>query len=307
MTAQFAVAPGHASSMKDVIHRLEHYLGLPGGKQLRALAEDARFDLPRALEECRKGATPGNRYAQPLQFLLGHAAWTTGDEHRDGVHGVVGHSLGEFLAVSIAGSVSWLDTLRLVVRCGTVMDAVHRLRPGAMSALLGFDESEASQLCASVVSDGSGPLEIANINLVDQVVVSGDRRSVEELERRAPTAEGKRIVRLGIAGAAHSSMYAGRDPLQAVLRGVSITAPSMPLYLSTMPQRVSHADGVRQALAGILINRVDWVRTLKTVRAAHPEFSPVLVFPDRGMATMLKRSGHPARPSLSENLSSMPT
>lgn len=296
MTTHIAVAPGHASSMNDVIRRLERHLGQPEQRRhIFVLAEDADFDLPRALDVCRLGPIPGNRFAQPLQFLLGYAAWKSIGDHDDMVGGVAGHSLGEFLAVAIVGAVSWSDSLRLVVRCGTVMDAIHRIRPGAMSALLGFDVLETSHLCAVAVDAVPGALEIANINLTDQIVVSGDQRCVEELERRAQTAEGKRVIRLGIAGAAHSSIYADHDPMHAVLKNVSITSPRIPLYLSTKAKRISDAHDVRQALAGILANRVDWVQTLQAVDAEHPGFSPELIFPDRGMASILRRAGHPSR------------
>lgn len=296
MTIRIAIAPGHASSMNDVVKRLEHYLRSHNQrKSIMALAYDAGFDLEHALAECGKTEPLANRFAQPLQFLLGYAAWTSSRDDESIVDGVAGHSLGEFLAVAIVKSVSWPDSLRLVLRCGAAMDAVHRIRPGAMSALLGFNMAETSRLCTDTLDTVPGALEIANVNLIDQIVVSGDLHCVEELERRAQTREGKRIVRLSIAGAAHSSIYADRDPMRAVLKNVSIVSPQIPLYLSTKSQRISNAKDVSSALAEVLANRVDWVRTLELLDAEQPGFSPELIFPDRSMASILKRAGYWSR------------
>ena len=113
MTIRIAIAPGHASSMNDVVKRLEHYLRSHNQrKSIMALAYDAGFDLEHALAECGKTEPLANRFAQPLQFLLGYAAWTSSRDDESIVDGVAGHSLGEFLAVACQPPIGF------ALRCG---------------------------------------------------------------------------------------------------------------------------------------------------------------------------------------------
>ncbi|NLR25631.1 ACP S-malonyltransferase [Rothia dentocariosa] len=288
MTTRFIVVPGHSSSMNFIVNQLlqmrEDFLW----DRIRDLADEASFDVNRALKECMRVTIPANRYAQPLQFLLGYAFYTMKPTKQEGTQGVTGHSLGEFLAIAIAGSINWADGLRLVMRCGTVMDAMHRVRPGAMSALLGFANNEVAQICEAGARGPSDYLEIANINSIDQIVVSGDIHCLDEMEQRVKTTSERRIIRLGIRGAAHSSMYAGRDPMNAVLKNITVKAPSIPLFLSTVPGRIDDAAGVKEAIKGILVNRVNWVRTMADIYQLYPDASLNILFPDRGMANLLK-------------------
>lgn len=295
MTTQFIVVPGHSSSMNFIVNQLlqmrEDFLW----DRIRDLADEASFDVNRALKECMRVTIPANRYAQPLQFLLGYAFYTMKPTKQEGTQGVTGHSLGEFLAIAIAGSINWADGLRLVMRCGTVMDAMHRVRPGAMSALLGFSNNEVVQICEAGARGPSDYLEIANINRIDQIVVSGDIHCLDEMEHRVKTTSERRIIRLGIRGAAHSSMYAGRDPMNAVLKNITVKAPSIPLFLSTVPGRIDDAAGVKEAIKGILVNRVNWVRTMADIYQLYPDASLNILFPDRGMANLLKNYFSPRK------------
>ncbi|WP_418908742.1 ACP S-malonyltransferase [Glutamicibacter endophyticus] len=288
MTTRFVVVPGHASSMAEVVRQLREIRENSSWKHIEELANNSNFDVDCALSKCEHTAVPENRYAQPLQFLLGYACYLSEPTDLQSIQGVAGHSLGEFLAAAIAGSISWNDGLRLVTRCGTVMDATHRVRPGAMSALLGFSENEVSQLCSLGTRKSSDSLGIANINRADQIVVSGDLHCLNDMERHIKTAPGKRVVRLGIRGSAHSSIYEGRDPMNPILKTVSIKAPAIPLFLSTVSSPVNEASQVREALAGILVNQVNWVRTMHSFHQTVPGVSPRMLFHDRGMSSLLK-------------------
>lgn len=289
MIPRIAVAPGHGSPMKDVVERVVVWLERPEGDLLRELTRQVGFDMERALKRSSNVRFPPNRYAQPLEFLLGYASWMSLCSAGEETDAVAGHSLGEFLAIAIAQSASWVDSLRLVMRCGIVMDAMNRIRPGAMIALLGFAEAEVSDMCAAITADTPGCLDIANLNQPDQIIVSGDRFLVEQLEERSQGTPGRRGLRLSIVGAAHCSIYDDRRPMAAVLDTVKISDPKKDLYLSTTPGRTATAFDVERSIAGILSNRVDWVRTLSEAQRDHPSFEALLLYPDRGMANILRR------------------
>ena len=88
---------------------------------------------------------------------------------------VVGHSVGEFAALSAAGVLGPAEAIGLVRERGLAMAEAARQRPGAMAAILGLADEEVEKLCRRIV--GVWP---ANYNCPGQIVVSGEHEAVEE-------------------------------------------------------------------------------------------------------------------------------
>src|SRR5262249_3698239 len=90
---------------------------------------------------------------------------------------VAGHSVGEYAALAVAGSISLADAVRLVRVRGR---ARHRAVPvgvGARPALLGVDFEQAA---ASAAEAARGQIvQAANDNGGGQVVISGQKPAVE--------------------------------------------------------------------------------------------------------------------------------
>jgi acyl transferase domain-containing protein/acyl carrier protein len=130
---------------------------------------------------------------------------------------MIGHSLGEYVAATVAGVWGLEDALMLVAERARLMDAMPR---GAMLAL-GLGEDEVRPLLG-------GGLGIATLNGPAATVVSGPVAAVERLQGEM-AARGVFCRRLPIRLAAHSSlMEPVAAPLAELLRGVRLAAPSIP-------------------------------------------------------------------------------
>lgn len=110
---------------------------------------------------------------------------------------LIGHSLGEYVAAVVAGSVDLADAIALVSVRATLL---ARLPSGAMISV-----EAAERELASFIGDG---LSLAAVNGPRRCVVSGPRPSVEELETRL-AAGGIHVQRLRIRGAGHSAQVDG--------------------------------------------------------------------------------------------------
>lgn len=166
--------------------------------------------------------------AQPL---LVAAALAVAAEVLDGpVRGAVtaGHSVGEFAAAAIAGSLSPEAALVLVRERGRAMASASALTPTGMSAVLGGEPAEVAAALESL------RLTAANRNGVGQVVAAGP---LEALQRLADDPPAKARVRpLSVAGAFHTSyMRSARDVLAGLAAGVPVRDPRMTM--------LSNADG----------------------------------------------------------------
>src|SRR5438105_7592227 len=76
---------------------------------------------------------------------------------------VAGHSVGEFAALAVAGSLSLQDAIRAVATRAEAMRRCGRARPGGMAAVIGLPLEEVEALCGAV----DGLVAPANHNAPD--------------------------------------------------------------------------------------------------------------------------------------------
>jgi len=166
------------------------------------------------------------------ELTLTHNAQPAILAHTLAVHSVVraalepvlaaGHSLGEYSAYSIAGSLGLADAARLVRRRGELMLAAGEARAGTMTAVLGLNAVEVEAICRDSSVDGS-VVVAANINAPDQTVLSGDPDAVERAGDRCKQAGAKRVLPLKVSGAFHSPlMEPAALGLQTVLDSIEL-------------------------------------------------------------------------------------
>ncbi len=135
---------------------------------------------------------------------------------------MIGHSIGEYVAASLAGVLRLEDALMLVSVRGRLMDSMP------VGAMLAVPLSEAEARSAL-----TGNLSVAAINSPASCVISGPVGEVEELEHRM-AARGLQCRRLTTSHAFHSAMMdAAVGPFVETVRGVRLSAPSIS-YLSNV-------------------------------------------------------------------------
>jgi [acyl-carrier-protein] S-malonyltransferase len=91
-----------------------------------------------------------------------------------------GHSVGEYAALVASGVISFSKAVELVRLRGQLMQKAVPVGKGGMLAVMGLDPDEVIQLCDWAAKKcGEGPLEPANYNSPNQIVVSGNSKAVE--------------------------------------------------------------------------------------------------------------------------------
>ena len=89
---------------------------------------------------------------------------------------IAGHSLGEYSALCAAGSLSLMDTAKLLRTRGKAMQDAVPFNKGAMAAFIGVDITTSLKILEQVSS--IGVCNIGNDNADGQVVISGDIRAI---------------------------------------------------------------------------------------------------------------------------------
>lgn len=147
---------------------------------------------------------------------------------------VVGNSLGECVAATVAGVWSYEDALRSVVRQAQVLEA--RCSRGGMIAVL--DDPDAFARRANLNRHS----EIAAINYDRHFVLSGEHAAVLEIEGYLQEQSILHQV-LPVSVAFHSSSIdVAKDDFLACLRGQRYAAPALPLISCTGASAVRQMD-----------------------------------------------------------------
>ena len=110
---------------------------------------------------------------------------------------VAGHSLGEYSALCASGAISITDTAKLLRIRGNAMQAAVPVGKGAMAAIIGLEQSQVEEICASSKADGV--CQIANDNGGGQLVISGSKAEVELAAEKAKEAGAKRALILPVS------------------------------------------------------------------------------------------------------------
>ncbi|MFZ9659192.1 MAG: ACP S-malonyltransferase [Arcobacteraceae bacterium] len=115
---------------------------------------------------------------------------------------VLGHSLGEFSALVVAGGIDYLDAIELTHKRGQFMsDACDGIGAGMM-ALLGLDDSIVEKVCEEQRTNGK-QVWAANYNTDGQVVLAGSKSDLESLVDVFKDAGAKRAIVLPMSVASH--------------------------------------------------------------------------------------------------------
>lgn len=131
-----------------------------------------------------------------------------------------GHSLGEFTALVAAGVMPFAATVQIVRERGKLMQEAVPVGVGFMAAVIseGIDEKALREKLAGL------PVDVANINSANQIVISGEATAVTEAENRCKelfeAPKSVRFVKLNVSAPFHSRfMKKIEEPFEAVLAG----------------------------------------------------------------------------------------
>jgi [acyl-carrier-protein] S-malonyltransferase len=184
-----------------------------------------------------------------------------------------GHSFGEYCSLTIAGSLTFDEAVRLVNERGLAMGSAADLAPGSMAAIIGFDREKVEGVCAQARAATRARVDVANLNAPLQIVVSGDVAGVNAVCELAKTAGAKRVVVLNVSGAWHSAlMEPAVARFSACVEAARFALPTLDVISNVDVAPYRSVEEIRRCLIASLCARVRWHETAVAVAAKRPDF-----------------------------------
>jgi len=170
------------------------------------------------------------------------------------IGGVAGLSLGEMTAHAAAGTFDFENGLKLVQKRGEFMDDACATTIGGMAAMIGGLENDVRQLAADE------DVDVANINALGQIVISGELAKVEAAVGVAKEYGIRRATMLKVAGAYHSRlMQRAYEKLGGALLHVVVQPPRFPVISNVTGREVATPVEIRRTLQDQVTSTVRWV------------------------------------------------
>ncbi len=178
---------------------------------------------------------------------------------------MAGHSLGEYSALTAAGSLAFTDAISLVAARGRFMQQAVPAGQGAMAAVLGLDDDAVKAVC-SQAADGEIAAAV-NFNSPGQVVIAGDKAAIDRAIELAKEAGARRALPLPVSVPSHCDlMRPAAEQLSSMLETVEIQLPEIPVVHNVDVAIADSVAAIREKLVQQLYRPVRWVEIVQEMK-----------------------------------------
>ena len=221
------------------------------------------FDITRILFEGSKEDLQQTRVTQPAIYI--HSVIMSkvmGDKFRPDA--LAGHSLGEYSALTAAGTISFDSGLKLVSQRAEAMQKACDREDGTMAAILGLEDEKVVEICDQI----EGLVVAANFNCPGQLVISGGTDAIASACEIMKSSGAKRALVLPVGGAFHSPlMEPARIELANAIENTDFASPICPVFQNVVANAVTDPLAIKKNLVDQLTAPVRWTQSVEKMVA----------------------------------------
>ncbi|MBT3204342.1 MAG: ACP S-malonyltransferase [Gammaproteobacteria bacterium] len=227
-------------------------------------SEALGYDLKSIITDGPAEKLNNTEITQPAMLASGVASFRVWEQlNTPSANIYAGHSLGEYSALVCAGSLQYTDAIKLVAERGRLMQSAVAEGEGAMAAIIGLSDEDVIKACESVEE---GIVSAVNFNSPGQVVIAGNKASVENAMDNCKQLGAKRTLPLPVSVPSHSALMQGAaDLLHQQLLGISMKMPAFKVIHNQNAGQAGSVDEIRELLKLQLFQPVLWVDCVNNI------------------------------------------
>lgn len=231
-------------------------------KKFPRLIEKANDALDYSIEELcledKNNQLNNTQYTQPAIFIINSFNYLEKYyETAKKPDYVLGHSLGEYVALYSANVFDFETGVKLVKKRGELM---AKIQNGTMAAIVGLDENKIS----SIIKDNTfNSIEIANNNSPTQVVISGSKEEIQNAQQIFEKAGASMYALLKVSGPFHSShMSPVKEKFKKYIENFNLKNPEIPVIANTT-SRPYNSNNIIDTLVDQVTQKVRWKESIQ--------------------------------------------
>jgi len=200
------------------------------------------------------------QYTQPAILTVSYALWSefTKKIDHDEIIYMAGHSLGEYTAHVVTGSLKFEEAVTLVHKRGKYMQEAVEPGKGAMAATRKVPADELIKLC----DECEHIVAPANFNSPDQIVISGLNEGVDWVIAKLKE-EKKKAIKLKVSAPFHSElMKSAADKIKMDLLMTSVNPYEIPVISNVTAEPIITRDMIRGLLESQICSPVRWTESM---------------------------------------------
>lgn len=285
--------PGQGSQARGM-GRLVHERSEAARRTFEEASDIVGFDVAKVCFEADDDELAETTYTQPavlttslsIVSAMREKLQDVGRRLRPRVFG--GHSLGLFGAAVASEALSFRDSLLVVMERSRLMSNFNRERPVGMASIIGLDSELVAQICEDATLSPDSRVDVANLNLDTQTVISGDVSALERAMERARELQAK-AIRLRVKVSSHTALHSEQaEEFAQIIREIPLRDPVRPIVSNRNSRLLTTAEEVRQEFEEQLRAPVFWAGNVRSMQAAGVD-TFIEVGPGHVLARLVRR------------------
>ena len=201
----------------------------------------------------------------------------------------IGHSLGEYTALSLSEILSYKDALKIISVRGKAMQEAVEGSSTTLAAVLTSNLKETIKSVEDLVEQGVD-INISNYNDASQIVIGGSNEDIDYLKLNPKDLQAKRVIQLDVAGAFHSPVVSSaRNKVKEVIEEIEFKKGQFSVYMN-VDANIAKLSTVKDQLVNQIDNSVMFYDQILNIEKFEQPESWYHIGPGNVTAGMVKKS-----------------
>ena len=198
---------------------------------------------------------------------------------------MMGHSLGEYSALTATEILSIQDCSRLLKKRGELMQNAYESNQSGMAAIIGLN----CQKVENIIKKNNLNIEVANDNSPLQIVISGIKVELLNSEKFFKEGGAKKFILLNVSAAFHSFlMIEAQNKMQKFILNTNFKNSTIPIISNYTAKISNNNETIIESLCKQMSNRVRWLESINAL-VDIKETNIIEIGPGKVLTGLIKR------------------